>query len=118
MLIAVLVALSAGEACAPVSASEAVQPAEPQRVLVIFPTEQADPIAVLLEQGVRDALRTPDGSVAPPVVYTEYLEMSRLPEPALQRAQPRSSWTPTPHTARSYRARAAPAQPPDRPWLE
>jgi hypothetical protein len=63
--------------------------APPRRVLVLFPTEpgDGDAIAVLLEQGLRDTLRTSGGGVAPPVVFTEYLDVTRLPDPALQRAQ-------------------------------
>ncbi|HEX2514919.1 MAG TPA: hypothetical protein VH257_09470, partial [Chloroflexota bacterium] len=65
------------------------QDAPARRVLVLFPTEpgDGDAIAVLLEQGLRDTLRTSGGGVAPPVVFTEYLDVTRLPDPDLQRAQ-------------------------------
>jgi signal transduction histidine kinase len=59
----------------------------PPRVLVLFPSEPGDTIAALLEQGLRETLRAGGGGVAPPVLLTEYLEIARLPEPALQRAQ-------------------------------
>jgi signal transduction histidine kinase len=58
----------------------------PPRVLALFPTEPRDAIAVLLEQGLRETLREGGGGVAPPVVFTEFLEVARLPDPALQRA--------------------------------
>ena len=62
----------------------------PKRVLALFPTEPGDPIAVLLEQGLRDGLKAAGAGGAgagPLTVFTEYLEVTRLPDPALQRAQ-------------------------------
>ena len=73
----------------PAPARALAEDAPPRRVLVLFPTEpgDGDSIAALLEQGLRDTLRASGGGVAAPVVFTEYLDVSRLPDPALQRAQ-------------------------------
>jgi signal transduction histidine kinase len=84
-LMVALVALDAGGGRAPVSAAEPADPVPPQRVLALFPSEPVHPVSVLLEQGLRDTLRAADGGAV--TVHTEHLDMARLPEPALQRAQ-------------------------------
>src|SRR5688572_17797091 len=86
MFVAVLVALvilCAGGERAPVVAA-AVDLAAPRRVLAIYPSEPNDPIAVVLDQSLRDTLRMDDADDV--VVYSEFLDIARLPEPALREA--------------------------------
>jgi signal transduction histidine kinase len=86
-LLVALASLCAGGGWHPVAATIEVDPLPSRRVLAIFPSDHHDPIATLLDQGLRDGLQEASGRDTPTEVYSEFLDMARLPEPALQQAQ-------------------------------
>lgn len=87
ILLVALMTLCAGGAQYLASPAEAAGPVPPRRVLALFPGDHHDPIGALLDRGLRDELREASGEETPPTVYSEFLDIARLPEPELQQAQ-------------------------------
>ena len=90
LLTALLITLAASgvdRGPTPVFAQGAADPSLPRRVLVLFPGDNLDPIAALLERGLRDALRADGAEAEPPAVYTEFLDTGRMSDAAMQQAQ-------------------------------
>ncbi len=90
LLTALLITLAASgvdRGPTPVFAQGAADPSLPRRVLVLFPGHNLDPIAALLERGLRDALRADGAEAEPLAVYTEFLDTGRMSDAAMQQAQ-------------------------------